>query len=76
MKKRKYIYLLALVPFLVVALMYEIIPLLGVIGDSFRPDGGGAFSLENYETVFTKLIYKKAIVNSIKISRSRHLLVL
>ena len=48
MKKRKYIYLLALVPFLVVALMYEIFPLLGVIGDSFRPDGGGAFTLENY----------------------------
>lgn len=68
MKNRKYIYLIALIPFLVVALMYEIIPLLGVISDSFHPDGGGAFTLENYETVFSKLIYKKAIINSIKIS--------
>lgn len=29
---------------------------------------GGSFTLENYETVFTKLLYQKAIVNSLKIS--------
>lgn len=68
MKKQKYVYLLALVPFLAVALLYEIVPLISVIGNSFIPDGGTGFSLENYEKIFTKLLYQKAITNSLKIS--------
>ena len=67
-KNRKYIYLLALLPFLVVAFLYEIIPLIMIVVNSFRPDGGGAFTLANYQEVFSKLLYKKAIINSIKIS--------
>ncbi len=68
MKNKKYIYLIALVPFLIVALMYEIVPLLTVISNSFHPDQGGGFTLENYQAVFSKLLYKKAIINSVKIS--------
>ena len=68
MKKKKYFYLLALLPFLIVALLYEILPLIMVIVKSFQPDGGGGFTLENYQSVFTKLLYQKAIINSIKIS--------
>ena len=68
MKQRKYIYLLALLPFLIVAFMYEIIPLITIIAKSFHPDAGGAFTLENYQKVFSKLLYQKAIANSIKIS--------
>lgn len=68
MKKKTYIYLLALVPFLIVAMLYEIIPLITVILKSFRPDGGAGFTLDNYRTVFSKLLYQKAIINSIKIS--------
>lgn len=69
MKKQKYLYLLLLLPFLVVAFMYEIIPLIMVIINSFTSDSGAAgFTLENYQTVFTKLLYQKAITNSIKIS--------
>ena len=34
MKNRKYLYLLALVPFILVAFMYEIIPLITVISNS------------------------------------------
>ena len=68
MKTKKYIYLIALIPFLVVAFMYEIIPLIKIVINSFLPDDGGAFTFENYETVFTKLLYQKAILNSIKIS--------
>ena len=68
MKNRKYIYLVALIPFLVVAFMYEIIPLITIVMNSFHPDTGGAFTLENYRTVFSKLLYQKAIINSIKIS--------
>ena len=68
MKKKTYIYLLALVPFLIVAMLYEIVPLITVIVNSFQPDGGTGFTLENYQSVFSKLLYQKAIINSIKIS--------
>lgn len=70
MKNKKYIYLLALLPFLVVAFLYEIIPLIMIVVNSFHPDTGGGFTLENYQTVFSKLLYQKAILNSIKISLS------
>ena len=33
-----------------------------------HPDDGGAFTLENYQKIFSKLLYQKAITNSIKIS--------
>ena len=68
MNKKTYIYLLALVPFLIVAMLYEIVPLITVIVKSFQPDGGTGFTLENYQSVFSKLLYQKAIINSIKIS--------
>ena len=68
MKKKTYIYLLALVPFLIVAMLYEIVPLITVIVKSLQPDGGTGFTLENYQSVFSKLLYQKAIINSIKIS--------
>ena len=68
MKKKTYIYLLALVPFLIVAMLYEIVPLITVIVKSFQPDGGTGFTLENYQSVFSKLLYQKAIINSIRIS--------
>ena len=68
MKKKTYIYLLALVPFLIVAMRDEIVPLITVIVKSFQPDGGTGFTLENYQSVFSKLLYQKAIINSIKIS--------
>ena len=68
MKKKKYIYLLALLPFILVAFMYEIIPLAKIIVNSFQPNEGLGFTLENYQTVFTQLLYQKAIINSIKIS--------
>ena len=70
MKKKTYIYLLALVPFLIVAMLYEIVPLITVIVKSFQPDGGTGFTLENYQSVFSKLLYQKAIINSIKISQT------
>ena len=67
-RSSKYLYLLALLPFLVVALLYEILPLATVVYKSFLPDTGGAFTLENYQTIASKLLYRKAITNSLKIS--------
>ena len=68
MNEKENIYLLALVPFLIVAMLYEIVPLITVIIKSFQPDSGTGFTLENYQTVFSKLLYQKAILNSLKIS--------
>lgn len=68
MKKTKR-YLLLLAPFLLLAVLYELLPLLMVLVNSFRSDSGSAlFTFENYQNVFSKLLYKKAILNSIKIS--------
>ena len=68
MKKKKYLYLLALVPFLLIAVLYELAPLATVIIKSFLPDEGTGFTLENYQTIFSKLLYQKAILNSLRIS--------
>ncbi len=59
---------MALLPFLVVALLYEIIPLLMVIRNSFQSDTGAGITLENYQTIAEKLLYQKAVFNSIRIS--------
>lgn len=68
-KNKKYIYLIALVPFLLIALLYEIVPLVMVAAKSFVSDEGAVgLTLENYSTIFSKLLYKKAIINSIKIA--------
>lgn len=68
MKRKNLLYLTALLPFVVVTLLYELMPLVMVVIRSFQPDMGGNFTLENYETVFTKLLYQKAMINSLKIS--------
>ena len=68
MKRKNLLYLTASLPFVVVTLLYELIPLVMVVIRSFQPDMGGNFTLENYETVFTKLLYQKAMINSLKIS--------
>lgn len=70
MHKKRYVFLLALLPFIVIVVMYEITPLIMLIVDSFhldkKPDV--VFSLENYRKIFSTLSYIKAIDNSIKIT--------
>ena len=68
MNKKRWICLTALLPFLLLAAMYEILPLAMVIVNSFRSDSTGALTFQNYQTVFSKLLYTKAIENSIRIS--------
>lgn len=68
MKKKTCIYLLALLPFVLLTMMYLILPLFMVIASSFRSDTTNALTLANYKTVFSKLLYTKAITNSIRIS--------
>ena len=66
----KYMYLLALLPFVVIVLLYELIPLANLVIDSFGLDADHTvlFSLDNYKKIFTTLSYQKAITNSLKIT--------
>lgn len=69
-RNSKYMYLLALLPFLFIVVMYELLPLIMLVIDGFgvdkKPDI--RFSLENYRKIFTSLSYKASIVNSLRIT--------
>ncbi len=67
MKNNK-LYLLALVPFLFVVLLFEILPVAMVIFRSFMPVDDFGFTLEHYINIFSKRLYQQAILNSIIIS--------
>lgn len=59
--------ILILLPFFLVIFGFEILPLFSVVNESFRTEDG-AFTLQQYTTVFSKDFYTQAIVNSIVIS--------
>lgn len=61
-------YLLALAPFLLLILLFELLPLCSIIFKSFMEEGSGGFTFDNYINVFSKPIYRQAIINSITIS--------
>ena len=69
-RNSRYMYLLALLPFLFIVVMYELLPLIMLVIDGFgvdkKPDI--RFSLENYRKIFTSLSYKASIVNSLRIT--------
>ncbi len=69
-RNNRYLYLLALAPFLFLVVMYEMLPLIMLIIDSFGLDKDAAvrFTLENYNKIFTTLSYQRAIENSLKIT--------
>ena len=66
----KYIYLLALLPFLFLVVMYELLPLIMLLVDSFGLDKDASvrFSLENYKKIFSTLSYQRSIENSLRIT--------
>ena len=66
----KYLYLLALLPFIAIVLLYELIPLISLVVDSFGLDSDRSviFCLDNYKKIFTTLSYQKAITNRLKIT--------
>lgn len=61
-------YLLALAPFLLLILLFELLPLCSIIFKSFMEEGSGGFTFDNYINVFSKPIYRQDIINSITIS--------
>lgn len=62
-------YLAALLPFLILAGLFEILPVFTIIVKSFMPESGGpGFTLQNYISIFKKPLYLTAIKNSLIIS--------
>lgn len=66
MNRRKYIYLAAIIPFFLLTLMYELIPVAMTVIRSFQVDTG--VGLDNYAAVFAGQYYLKSITNSLVIS--------
>ena len=69
-KNIRYYYLLALIPFLFLIVMYELLPLIMLVVDSLKSEQSKdiLFTLENYQKIFSTLSYRKAIANSLKIT--------
>ncbi|HIT64010.1 MAG TPA: ABC transporter permease subunit [Candidatus Ventrimonas merdavium] len=66
---RKKTYLAALLPFLVLVCMFELLPVAITILRSFLKEGGGfQITLENYVNIFAKPLYRSAITNSLIVS--------
>ena len=61
-------YLLAILPFLLLVIGYELIPIFMIILRSFQPVGHFGFTLEHYQAIFTKRLYQQAMINSIFIA--------
>lgn len=69
MKTQKKTYILALAPFLLLCILFEIIPVIYTVVRSFFPEGGDmGFTLDNYINIFTGKLYQQAIINSLMIS--------
>lgn len=66
--KNKYIGYLALLPFAVVVILYELLPLLQLVYSSLIGKESESFGLENFIKIFTTPLYQQAIINSVKIS--------
>ncbi len=56
--------LLALMPFILLIIGFEILPLISLIATSFQADDGVSFTLSQYVTSLTNLFYVQAIRNS------------
>ena len=61
------VYLLALLPFCMMVLLFEILPLLNIVIESFTKTDGG-FTLEHFTRIFSTRLYQQSIYNSVWIS--------
>lgn len=69
MNNQKKTYLLALLPFLILIGMFELIPTASIVVKSFIPENQSwGFTLEHYVSVFTTKLYQTAIINSLMVS--------
>lgn len=62
------IYLIGLLPFFLIAFLFEILPLANIVIESFSKTGGNGFTLEHFAKIFTTRLYQQSIFNSLWIS--------
>lgn len=67
-KLQQHRYLLALVPFALIVLVFELVPLFTVVLRSFFPEGQFGFTLAHYADIFSKKLYCDAVFNSVLIA--------
>lgn len=68
-RKQTKTYLFALLPFIILVGLFEIVPILSIIIKSFMPETGEiAVTLNNYIKIFSKRLYQSAILNSLIIA--------
>lgn len=61
-------YLVTTIPFFLLIVCFMVTPLANLVINSLKDPQTGAFTLENYRTVFTKLLYQTAIWNSVRLA--------
>lgn len=61
-------YLIGLLPFFLIAFLFEILPLANIVIESFSKIGGNGFTLEHFVKIFTTRLYQQSIFNSLWIS--------
>lgn len=61
-------YLIGLLPFFLIAFLFEILPLANIVVESFSKTGGNGFTLEHFVKIFTTRLYQQSIFNSLWIS--------
>ena len=67
-KSRKWVGYLAFLPFLLVIVGYELLPLAQLVLDSLIGKESGTLGIENFVKVFTTPLYQQSIINSVWIS--------
>lgn len=68
MKRGTKFAIFSLLPFAVLIIAFEIVPLIEMIMDSFLNDDGTGYSLQQYITAFSNAYYTKGMINSLLIS--------
>ncbi len=61
-------YLIGLLPFFLIAFLFEILPLANIVIESFSKTEGNGFTLEHFVKIFTTRLYQQSIFNSLWIS--------
>lgn len=58
----------ALLPFLIIVILYEILPLAELVISSLIGKESHSFGFENFIKIFTTTLYQQAIINSVRLS--------
>lgn len=67
-------YLAALLPFAAVVLLFELMPVAGVVMRSFMEENGGGLTITHYASIFTKRLYRVAVMNSLWVAAASSLI--